>query len=272
MPTSDSRSPGLPTVSWDPGQYLRFAGPRLQPPLDLLGRLSGLEPRRIWDLGCGTGDMTRLLARRWPQAEVVGIDQSSEMLAKAAATAGEVRWLEADIATWSPPQPADLLFSNATLHWLPDHGALLPRLLGSLAPGGVLAVQMPLSWDQPSHLLMREVLVGEDGGRPLGTEALRQSLEQPPVLQAAEYFELLSPLARQVDVWETTYLHVLDGDDPVLEWARGTGLRPILESLEETEQGLFLERYRAGLHRLYPERADGGTFYPFHRLFFCASV
>ncbi|MCP5155577.1 MAG: methyltransferase domain-containing protein [Ectothiorhodospiraceae bacterium] len=256
---------------WDAGQYLRFAGHRLRPALELLGQVPHEAPGLVYDLGCGTGDISRVMTGRWPAAEVVGLDSSPQMLTRAAAGGGNVRWEQADIAAWTPPRPPDVIYSNATLQWLGGHRALFPRLLGLLAPGGCLAVQMPLSWDQPSHRLMRETLAdGAPDGGALGTPELAATVGRRWVDDAADYYDLLAPSAAALDIWETEYLQVLEGEDPVLEWVKGTGLRPILEGLEGTERARFLDLYRERLRATYPRRADGRTLYPFRRLFIVA--
>ena len=202
-------------VRWDPDQYRRFASHRLRPALDLAARLEGLEPRTIYDLGCGTGEITRILAQRWPAARVRGIDSSEAMLDKARAAATDDRegltFELGDLASWTPAEPADLLFSNAAYHWIPNHRAVFPHLLDALAPGGAIAVQMPMSWDLPSHRAMREVLeLGRSGGTPpsvvsttlsgadvgaedrgFGSRALREAMGRKPLLDTAEYYDLL---------------------------------------------------------------------------------
>ena len=265
-----NRDPG---TRWDPNQYLKFSDHRLRPALELLDRVPLKAPALIYDLGCGSGQVTRLIAKRWPAATVYGLDNSKEMLAQASAEPGSVRWIEADIRTWSPDEPADLIYSNATLQWVDGHRQLFPRLLGCLKPGGSLAVQMPLSWGAPSHRLMREALAnGGSGGRALGTAALRQTVARNWVEPTALYYDLLAPDAGNVDIWETEYLQKLRGDDPVLEWVKGTGLRPILNGLDNDEREIFLAGYRQRLRVAYPVRADGSTLYPFRRLFIVASV
>lgn len=227
----------------------------------------------IYDLGCGTGKVTRILAGRWPSATVYGVDNSKEMLAQAAGMPGGVQWILADLRTWSPTQPPDLLFANASLHWLDGHPQLFPRLVSYLRPGGCLAVQMPLSWGAPSHRLMRETLAnGGPGGSALGTEALRQTLARNWVLPAEGYYELLAGCTQGLDIWETEYLHVLEGEDPVLAWVQGTGLRPVLKGLDEAEREIFLEEYARRLRAAYPTRPGGLTLYPFRRLFIVAIV
>ena len=278
MSGSDDRGRWAGT-SWDPAQYLRFADARTRPALELLARVRPAAARHVVDLGCGTGHITRLLAERWPDAVVDGIDHSPEMLASAAAEPSPVRWLAADVRDWRPDAPVDVVFSNATLQWLPDHDRLLPRLLGFVAPGGALAVQMPLNWGAPSHRLMRETLAdGGPGGRPLGPPELRASLAAPWVAEPSAYADRLAAAAADrgrdvdLDVWETTYLHILDGDDPVVEWVKGTGLRPILNGLDDDARATFLRAYARRLRDAYPRRKDGRTVFPFRRLFIVAHV
>lgn len=270
MSGSPDRSP-LAGTRWDPAQYLRFGDERTRPALELLARVRHPDPRLVVDLGCGTGHITRLLAERWPGAAVVGVDHSPQMLAEAAATPSRVRWVEADARDWRPDAPADIVFSNATLQWLPDHDAVVPRWLSHVAPGGTLAIQMPLNWAAPSHRLMRDALAdGAPDGGPLGPPALRTALATPWVGEPKTYLDLLSHVGGpdiDLDIWDTTYLHVLEGDDPVLEWVKGTGLRPVLAGLADAERTAFLATYAARLRAAYPRRADGRTVFPFRRLF-----
>ena len=263
----------LTAVRWEPAQYLRFCDHRLRPGLELLARVPLASPRTVYDLGCGTGQLSRLIADRWPDASVIGIDNSPDMLAEAGREPSTVHWIQADIRTWTPAGPTDLIYSNATLQWIDDHRQLLPQLVSYLNPGGCLAVQMPLSWDLPSHRLMRQTLAnGGPGGTPLGSEQFRQAAARNWVEPASVYHDLLAPLARTVDLWETEYHQVLQGDDPVLEWVKGTGLRPILNGLDERERALFLAEYSRRLRETYPSRADGRTVYPFRRLFIVAQM
>lgn len=258
--------------SWDPGQYLKFADHRLRPALDLLAQIPLGDPRRVYDLGCGPGTVTRLLAERWPNARVVGIDSSADMLAKARKEAPSVAFEQADIARWSPPAPADLLFTNATLHWLDDHATLLPRLAAQLTPGGVLAIQMPDNRQSPSHLLMDEAAAtGPWHARLAKLRSVYGAMQSPDA-----YYRMLAPVARHVDLWETTYLHVLPestgGDHPVVEWTKGTALRPYLDALEEPERAAFLAAYAARIAVAYPRQPDGRTLLPFRRIFIVARV
>ena len=261
--------------SWNPGQYLKFADHRLRPALDLMGRIPLEDPRVIYDLGCGSGNVTRLLADRWPDADVVGMDNSPEMLERAAAdsdgSAGRVRWQSGDLADWRPDATPSVFYSNAVLQWVPDHFELVPRLWGMLPTGACLAVQVPLSWDMRSHYLMREALAdGGPDGRALGSRELRTAVGNRWVQDPDFYYDLLAPEAAHLDVWTTEYQHVLTGDDAVLEWVTGTGLRPILNGLDDGERELYLEEYRRRLNVEYPRRSDGVTLYPFRRLFFVA--
>ncbi len=258
---------------WDPNQYLKFSDHRLRPALELLDRVPIQSPQVIYDLGCGAGQVSHIIAERWPTATVYGLDNSQEMLAQAAANSGKIQWIEADIHTWSPDEPADLLYSNATLQWLDGHQALFPRLVSFLKPGGCLAVQMPLSWAAPSHRLMRETLAnGDVDGKALGTEEIRQAVARKWVEDAAVYYDLLEDCSSGLDIWETEYLQILAGDDPVLEWVKGTGLRPILNSLGDQARARFLLAYAQRLRAAYPTRSDGHTLYPFRRLFIVATV
>jgi trans-aconitate 2-methyltransferase len=258
---------------WEPALYAKFADHRLRPALELLARVPLAAPGVVYDLGCGTGEVTRLMAERWPAAVVAGLDHSAEMLARAATAPSPVRWIEADLREWHPEAAPDLIYSNATLHWLDGHHELLPRLIGLLNPGGCLAVQMPQSWAAPSHRLMRETLAnGGPHGQPIGPETLRQAVGRNWVGDAAGYYDLLTERTRGLDIWETEYLQVLTGDDPVLDWVKGTGLRPILTGLDDDERAIFLGEYARRLRAAYPVRTDGRTLYPFRRLFIVATV
>jgi trans-aconitate 2-methyltransferase len=263
--------------NWDPNQYLKFTDHRLRPALDLMAQIPLADPRSVYDLGCGPGNITRLLAERWPNARVVGVDSSTDMLAKARMETprakarmetASVAFEQADIARWSPPAPADLLFTNATLHWLDDHAALLPRLAKQLAPGGVLAIQMPDNRTSPSHLLMDEAAAAGPWRAKLAQlRPVYGSMQSPDA-----YYRMLAPVAAQVDIWQTTYLHVLEGDNPVGEWTKGTALRPYLDALEEPERSAFLAAYAARIAAAYPKQPDGRTLLPFHRIFIVARV
>ncbi len=252
-------------MPWDPAQYLKFAGQRLRPAIDLLSRIDAEDPAEVYDLGAGAGNVTRLLQDRWPDAHVTGVDDSEEMLAKAAAAAPEITWERADLATWRPGRPADLIYSNAALHWIIGHDRLFAALVAALAPGGVLAVQMPRNFSAPSHTAIAEA--ARSG--PWRTR-LEPLLRPAPVADPAFYFDLLVPRVATVDIWETEYLQVLEGDNPVKEWTKGTWLRPLLDALAEPERSGFEAAYGALVTRAYPPRADGHTLFPFRRLFIIA--
>ena len=257
---------------WNPGQYHRFTDHRLRPALDLLGRVPNTDASLVCDLGCGTGNVTRVIAERFAGARVAGVDTSSDMLARAAEVPSRIEWVQADIAEWVPERAPELIYSNAALHWVEDHAILMPRLFRLVAPGGCFAAQMPLSYSMPSHVLMRETLAnGGVNGSRLGDEALAASVSRKWVLDADEYYDLLAPEAESVDLWETEYFQRLEGDDPVLEWVKATGLRPILNALHGTERERFIDVYRERLRGAYPRRAGGHTLYPFRRLFMVAT-
>lgn len=252
-------------MTWDPRIYTAFAAPRLRPALDLLARVEADGPALVADLGCGTGNVTALLARRWPGARIIGVDSSAEMLAAAKVETTQAEWVEADIGTWRWGAPLDVLFSNAALHWLDDHAALFPRLMSMLAPGGTLAVQMPRNHGAPSHTCMVEAAMAGPWA-----ERLAPVLRPNPVAAPSFYYDALAPLATRLDIWETEYLQVLEGDDPVVRWTMGTALRPLLDALDESERPRFLADYSRRIAAAYPPRADGKTLFPFRRLFIVA--
>jgi trans-aconitate 2-methyltransferase len=258
-------------VAWDPALYLKFGDARLRPGFELLSRIGELPAGPLYELGCGTGVHARAMTARWPGRGLTAIDHSKEMLARAAEESSPILWLEADIARWSAPEPGALLFSNATLQWLGEHERLFPHLLRQLVPNGVLAVQMPRNFDQPSHRLMRETAAeGPWAERLVPVLASVTVLSAEPVMPPEAYYDLLAPLASALDLWETEYLHVLEGENAVLEWVRGTALRPLLEALGGAEREPFLAAYGARLRLAYPRRPNGKTLLPFRRLFMIA--
>jgi trans-aconitate 2-methyltransferase len=252
--------------TWDSEQYLRFARERTQPAVDLALRVEVAAPARVIDLGCGPGNSTSVLARRWPAADLTGLDNSAAMLASAREKFPQWRWVEGDIATWQPDAAYDVIFSNAALQWLPDHRRDFPRLLSHVAPSGALAVQMPANLEAPAHRLMREV-AASSAWRSHFPSAPREWHVHPPEF----YYDVLRPHASRLDLWTTDYVHVLEGIDGIIEWYRGTGLRPWLEALpDEATRTRFLGAYRARLVAYFPERADGRVLFPFHRIFIVA--
>ncbi len=252
-------------MSWDPGQYLAYADLRLRPALDLLARVPVAAPASVVDLGCGAGNVTRVLADRWPAARITGVDGSPEMLAEAREIAPGIAWIEADIETWQPQAPVDVLYSNAVLHWLDDHATLLPRLLDMVAKGGALAVQMPRNPDAAFQYLEGEVARGTPWW-----DALAPHLRLDPVAEPGFYHDLLAPLAARIELWETTYQQVLTGEDPVLEWVKGSRLRPLLAALGEGARSDYEAAYSQAVREAYPAGADGTTLFPFRRLFLIA--
>ncbi len=249
--------------NWDPAQYLKFADHRLRPVIDLMARIPLERPASVYDLGCGPGNATRLLAERWPQAGVTGVDGSAAMLDKARAIPG-IAWQQADLTAWRPAEPTDLIFSNAALHWLDGHATLFPRLLAALRPGGVLAVQMPHQAANPSHQSL--FAIARD---PAWSAKLAGAVFSNPVLEPAQYYDLLAPQA-EIDIWETEYQHVLEGDNPVLQWFMGSVLRPVLDMLPERDQLAFLAEYGARIAAAYPPQEDGRTLLGMRRLFIVA--
>jgi trans-aconitate 2-methyltransferase len=253
---------------WNPALYGRYAADRERPALDLLARVPIDRPARVVDLGCGAGASTALLAARWPESHLCGIDSSPAMLAEARKALPRVEFAEGDIQDWSPRKPFDLVFSNATLQWIEDHTRLRPRLFDAVAGGGALAVQMPRNFDAPSHRLMAETAAQAPWREKLaGVVAGRAD----PVAAPEQYARLLAPLAARLDIWETVYLMRLAGENPVVEWTRATGLRPYLDALDEPERGAFLADYARRIAAAYPPEADGLTLFPFRRIFMVAT-
>jgi trans-aconitate 2-methyltransferase len=251
---------------WSASDYLRFADERTRPAADLLSRVALDRPSRVADLGCGPGNSTELLARRFSEADIVGVDSSPDMLAAAAKRLPSARFEQADAAAWTPDRPLDLLFANALLQWLPHHETLFPRLMGHLAPGGVLAAQLPDNMAEPSHLAMAEVARDPRwAGRLVNAEAART-----PILSAESYYDLLAPRSRSIDIWRTNYLHPLDGAEAIAGWFRSTGLRPYLGPLTGEEGEAFVALYTERMRAAYPARVDGRVLLPFPRLFIVA--
>ncbi len=258
--------------SWNSDQYLKFAGARTQPAIDLAARVALDAPSRVIDLGCGPGNSTAVLSRRWPAAALTALDHSAAMLATARSTLPEVAWLEGDISTWpsaadaSTFSPFDLVFSNAALQWVPDHRHLFPRLLQAVAPGGALAVQMPANLDAPPHRLMRELAASATWSAHFTRQPREWHVHAPEF-----YYDILAPHARHLELWMTDYYHVLESLDGIIEWYRGSGLRPWLEALpDEATRTAFLGAYRARLVPYFPTRDNGRVLFPFRRFFIVA--
>ena len=250
---------------WDPDLYLRHADERGRPFLDLLARVD-VTPASIVDLGCGPGQLTPVLHTRWPTAWIVGVDSSPEMIEAARAAAdGHVQYVEADVTTWEPDGQADLIVSNALFQWVPDQLDVIRRLAGHVAPGGAFAIQVPNNMDAPSHSLLHEI-----SSRPPYADHTT-GLHEPHGTDPQAYLELFSDLGWDVDVWQTTYLHVLQGDDPVFSWISGTGARPVLQALPDDLRPQFEDAYKAALHEAYPTEA-WGTLFPFTRVFAVAEL
>jgi trans-aconitate 2-methyltransferase len=259
-------------MTWNPSQYLQYAGERMRPALDLLARIAVDAPQSVVDLGCGAGNVTRVLAERWPRAALVGVDNDASMLARARqalVTHPPVRFVEADIAAWLPEQPVDVVYSNAALHWADDHRMLFPRLFGAVVHGGFLAVQMPANFGAPSHQALFAT-----AGASRWRVRLAGLIRPEPVASAERYYEWLAPLAESVDLWTTEYLQVLparaDGEHPVVAWTRGTALVPFVAALDEADRPAFVADFAARIADAYVPRADGAVLFPFRRLFMVA--
>lgn len=258
---------------WDPAQYLKYADERGRPFVELLGRIGQDDARYVVDLGCGPGNLTTLLTQRWPAATVEGVDSSADMIerARSLAVPGQLDFRVGDIRDWRPDRPVDVLISNATLQWVPGHLELLPRLAGHVAPGGWLAFQVPGNHGEPSHASLRELAGQPRWQRILGPAGYgTDQLTRPPVHDPGTYLELLAGLGWSVDAWETTYLHVLAGADPVYEWISGTGARPVLAAFGAgADREAFVAEYKARLRVAYPARPYG-TVLGFRRIFVVA--
>jgi trans-aconitate 2-methyltransferase len=251
----------LPMATWDPTRYLRYADERSRPFAELVVRVDG-DPRTIVDLGCGPGHLTAVLRARWPEATVLGVDSSPEMIdrARAGNHDADASYELADVSTWEPDGPVDLIVSNALFQWVPDRLAVIDRLRGHVAPGGTFALQTPNNYAAPSHRLLDEIASRTPYGELTG------GLHEDRGTPAATYLDLFSRAGWATDAWETTYLHVLPGEDPVLDWISGTGARPVLEALPDDLRVQFVAEYGAALREAYP-RHPWGTVLPFARVF-----
>ena len=254
----------MTTHTWDPDRYLAYADERGRPFVELVTRVAAEAPRRVVDLGCGPGNLTRLLAERWPGAHVLGVDSSAEMVAAGQDLPG-IELAVGDLRTWEPTGPVDVLVSNATLQWVPGHLDLLPRLVGQVAPGGWLAFQVPGNFEEPSHTIRRDLAAEEPYA------AFTAGVATPDAHDAGTYLDHLVRLGCEVDAWETTYLHVLTGEDPVFTWISGTAARPTLQALPDELRPGFEEELRRRLRQAYPT-GPAGVVLPFRRVFVVARV
>jgi trans-aconitate 2-methyltransferase len=254
---------------WNPNQYLKFAAERTQPCRDLAARIALSKPRRVIDLGCGPGNSTAVLRDRWPDAEFTGLDSSAEMIERARRGYPRQRWIAGDIAEWAAGSdgPFDVVFSNAAMQWVEDHAAVYPQLLSRVAPGGVLAIQIPGNIDALPHRLMREVAASPQWSGSFPPGKVREWHHH----EMEFYYDTLAPAAARLDLWATEYLHILPDVEAIVEWYRGTGLRPFLEVLEtDAERQRFAADYLASLRPHFPPRAAGGVLFPFRRIFLIA--
>jgi trans-aconitate 2-methyltransferase len=258
--------PAASQSRWDPAQYARFADERARPFFDLVARLPDGAVTSVADLGCGTGELTRTLVDRFPQARVLGVDHSEEMLARAAQLAphARLRFVREDLARWQPEAPVDRIVSNAVLQWLPEHGALLERLAGWLAPGGALAVQVPHNRGEGAFRALDELVLEAPWRERLRAAGRRPSIETPRF-----YAEKLFGLGLELELWETVYHHRMAGHADIVEWMKGTALRPLLAALADPERKEFLDELVRRVGGVYP-RTPHGVFFPFRRLFFVA--
>jgi trans-aconitate 2-methyltransferase len=250
-------------ADWSSTQYLKFADERTRAARDLLAQVPLQNPRLVYDLGCGPGNSTELLISRFPEARVIGVDSSSDMLAKARQSYPQVQFIEGDLARWQPEEEPQLLFANAVFQWIPDHLAVLRRLLGALPKGAVLAVQMPDNLDEPSHRAMRETA----GEEPWAAKLKKLGQVRDRLPSPATYYDALKPEAAQVDIWHTIYNHPLDGVDGIVEWVKGTGLRPYIDPLDPDERKAYLAKYRERIAKAYPISRDGKALLRFPRVF-----
>ncbi|VVN22566.1 Trans-aconitate 2-methyltransferase [Pseudomonas fluorescens] len=255
-------------MSWSARQYVAFEDERTRPARDLLAAIPPVDARSAIDIGCGPGNSTELLVERFPDATVRGVDSSTDMIDAARKRLPQVQFDTVDIGTWNDSGPFDVIFANAVLQWLPDHATLLPSLAARLTPGGSLAIQMPDNLNEPSHRLMREIAANG----PWASKLADAAGQRTEMASASDYYSMLRPHCARVDVWRTTYHHPLAGGaSGVVEWFKGSGLRPFLEPLDEAEKAQYLKQYQAAIERAYPALSDGSVLLPFPRLFIVAT-
>lgn len=252
--------------TWNADLYLQFANERTQPSLDLISRIDLTNPARIVDLGCGPGNSTAILRQRWQQADITGLDNSPEMIAAAAVAYPDGKWILADAATWTADIPYNLVFSNAMLHWLPDHARLFSHLFAQVAAGGALAIQIPAHERSPLRQVVLDVSKHSAWSDRMESARTALTMESPSF-----YYDLMQPIATHLDIWETEYYHVMDSHQSIVDWFRGTGLRPFLAVLDnETQRQQFEQQLLAVYTAAYPAQKDGRILFPFRRLFIVA--
>jgi trans-aconitate 2-methyltransferase len=251
--------------AWDDAQYLKFADARTRPAAELLARVPLDAPAHVVDLGCGPGNSTELLVQRWPSAQIIGVDNSEAMLVRARETLPKQRFVLSDLRTFRADTAVDVLFANASLHWVPEHEHVLPALLDTLAPNGSLAFQMPDNFQEPSHRLMRELILHY-------VPDLSAVHTHPPIQPVSFYYDLLAPRAKRVDIWSTRYEQVVPNAAAIVEWFKGTGLRPYLEALTIDQRKSFERDYEQAIDRAYPQRSDGQRLFSFPRLFIVCTL
>lgn len=251
---------------WDPNLYLKFSDQRARPASDLIAQIKLDDLRRIIDLGCGTGNSTEQLHARWPSTELTGLDSSENMILQARQNHPDWKWIQSTIENWNPAGTYNLVFSNAALHWVPNHGEIFARLLNAVTPGGVLAVQMPNNFQAPAHLAMKKAATD-----PRWASALRRAAENIFIQPAAFYYNALRKEANILNIWETEYLQIMDGPRAVLDWMRSTAMRPYLSRLaNDAQRSEFEQLCLAEYEELFPADDQGKSLFPYKRMFIVA--